>query len=193
MDTKRGDHRSEKEKMQAGELYDANYDTQLLAERTACGEKLYDFNRLRPSQTEERDAALRTILGSAGSNTTVISPFFCDYGCNIQLGNNVFINTGCVILDEANVSIGDNAFIAPNCAIYTAGHPLDIPRRNQGLEYAKPVTIGRDVWIGGNVCILPGVTIGDGAVIGAGSVVIRDIPANTLAVGNPCRPVRQIK
>ena len=127
-----------------------------------------------------------------GEGGCIISPFYCDYGYHIRIGHNFFANTNLVILDGADVTIGDNVFIAPHVGIYTAGHPLDIGRRNAGLEYAYPIRIGNNVWIGGNVVILPGVTIGDGAVIGAGSVVTRDVPAHTLAVGNPCRPLRKI-
>lgn len=184
---------TEKEKCKAGLLYDANYDPQLLAERAATQDKLYDYNRLRPSQQEERKALLKSIFAKTGEQLTVVSPFACDYGYNIEVGENFFANFNLVILDEARVKIGDNAFIAPNVAIYTAGHPLHASERNQGLEYARPVTIGNNVWIGGNVVILPGVTIGDNCVIGGGSVVTKDIPPYSLAVGNPCRVIRKIE
>lgn len=183
---------TEKMKMKAGKLYDANYDKELLAERAACADLTYELNLLRPSKTEERDALVRRILGRVKGNCTIISPFFCDYGYHIEVGENFFANMNCVILDEAPVRFGDNVFIAPNCGFYTAGHPLDAERRNRGLEYARPITVGNDVWIGAGVSVLPGVTIGDGAVIGAGSVVNRDIPPRVLAVGNPCRIVREI-
>lgn len=183
---------TEKEKMKAGLLYDANYDSQLLAERTACADLTYELNGLRPSQTEERAALLKRILGKIKGNCTIISPFFCDYGVNIEVGENFFANTNCVILDEATVKFGDNVFIAPNCGFYTAGHPLDAERRNQGLEYARPITVGDNVWIGAGVNVLPGVTIGNGAIIGAGSIVNRDIPPKVLAVGNPCRVIRPL-
>lgn len=184
--------KTEKMKMLAGELYDANYDKELLSERAACSDLIFEYNQLRISNTKERDELIHRILGKIKGNCTIISPFFCDYGYNIEVGDNFFANTNCVILDEAKVIFGDNVFIAPNCGFYTAGHPLDAELRNQGLEYARPITIGNDVWIGAGVSILPGVTIGDGAVIGAGSVVNRDIPSRTLAVGNPCRPIRKI-
>ena len=119
-------------------------------------------------------------------------PFNCDYGYNIRIGENFYANVGCTILDVAPVTIGDNVMLAPNVNIYTAGHPLDAEIRNSGLEYAYPVNIGNNVWIGGNVTIVPGVTIGANTVIGAGSVVTKDIPANVVAVGNPCRVVRKI-
>lgn len=119
-------------------------------------------------------------------------PFYCDYGYNIEIGENFYANMNCVILDEAKVTFGDNVFIAPSCGFYTAGHPLDVEQRNRGLEYARPIRVGNNVWIGAQVCVLPGVTIGDNTVIGAGSVVNRDIPANVIAAGNPCRVIREI-
>ena len=183
---------TEKEKCRAGLLYDANYDPQLLAERRAAKELLYDYNRLRPSEEAERLALLKRLLGRTGEQCIIEPPFACDYGYNIEVGENFFANFNLVILDEARVSIGDNAFIAPNVAIYTAGHPLDVGQRNRGLEYARPVTIGHNVWIGGNVVILPGVTIGDGSVVGAGSIVTRDIPPMSFAAGSPCRVIREI-
>ncbi len=127
-----------------------------------------------------------------GENCVINPQFRCDYGCYIQVGENFYANYNCVILDCAPVTFGDNVFIAPNCGFYTAGHPVDYPTRNALLEFAKPITVGDNVWIGGNVVVLPGVTIGSGSVIGAGSVVSRDIPENVVAVGNPCRPIRSI-
>lgn len=121
-----------------------------------------------------------------------MQPFHCDYGYNIEIGENFFANYNCVILDGAKVTFGDNVFIAPNCSFYTAGHPIDVLQRNQGLEYALPIKIGNNVWIGGNVTVLPGVTIGDNTVIGAGSLVNKDIPSNVVAAGNPCRVIREI-
>ena len=183
---------SEKEKARKGCLYDANYDEELLRERAECAERTYDLNLLRPSQVAEREALLRKLFGKTGQHFTVISPFFCDYGYNIEIGENFFMNMNCVILDGARVVFGDNVFVAPGCGFYTAGHPLDSERRNQGLEYALPITVGNNVWIGAQVCVLPGVSIGDNSVIGAGSVVTRSIPANVLAAGNPCRVIREI-
>lgn len=184
---------TEKMKAHAGKLYDANYDSELLAERAACAELLYDYHQLRPSQEAERRSLLRRLFGRVGENATVVPPFHCDYGYNIEVGANVFLNAGCVILDGAKVSFGDNVFVAPHCGFYTAGHPLDVARRNQGLEYARPITIGDNVWIGAEVCVLPGVSIGEGSIIGAGSVVTKDIPAHVLAFGNPCRVIRELK
>ncbi len=173
-------------------LYDANYDAELLAERMACADRLYEYNLLRPSQVDERTNLLRQLLGKMGEHVCIVSPFHCDYGYNIQVGENFYMNAGCVILDGAQVTFGDNVFVAPHCGFYTAGHPLDVKQRNQGLEYAYPITIGDNVWIGAQVCVLPGVTIGEGSVIGAGSVVTRDIPPHVLAVGNPCHIVREL-
>lgn len=184
---------TEKMKAHAGKLYDANYDPELLAERAACAELLYDYHQLRPSQEAERRSLLRRLFGRVGENATVVPPFHCDYGYNIEVGENFFLNAGCVILDGAKVRFGDNVFVAPHCGFYTAGHPLDVARRNQGLEYARPITIGDNVWIGAEVCVLPGVSIGEGSVIGAGSVVTKDIPAHVLAFGNPCRVIRELE
>ena len=135
---------------------------------------------------------IKNILGKTTDHFHIEQPFYCDYGYNIEIGENFYTNHNVVILDCARVTFGDNVFIAPNCGFYTAGHPLDAERRNKGLEDAKPITVGSNVWIGGGCTILPGVTIGDNTVIGAGSVVTKDIPANVLAFGNPCKVVREI-
>ena len=178
--------------VEPGALYDANYDNELIAERTAAKELCFELNNLRPSMVAERDEIVRRLLGRVGKNCCIESPFHCDYGYNIVAGDNFYMNVGCVILDGARVTFGDNVFVAPHCGFYTAGHPLDHERRNAGLEYALPITIGNNVWIGAQVCVLPGVTIGDDSVIGAGSVVTKDIPAGVLAAGNPCRVIREI-
>ena len=183
---------TEKMKAKAGLLYDANYDETLLRERTVCADLIHELNLIRPSNQKERDTLLRRILGQTKENFTIISPFFCDYGYNIEIGNNFFMNMNCVILDDALVTFGDNVFVAPNCGFYAGGHPLDAERRNSGLEYAFPIHVGNNVWIGANVCVLPGVTIGDNSVIGAGSIVTKDIPSGVLAYGNPCRVIRTI-
>lgn len=183
--------KTEKQKAAEGLLYDANNDPELQREMLDVRCLLHEYNLLSPDRIVERDQLIRRIV-HMGENCCIISPFYCDYGYHIHIGRNFFANTNLVILDGAEVYIGDNVFIAPNVGIYTAGHPFEIVQRNAGLEYAHPIRIGNNVWIGGNVAILPGVNIGDGAVIGAGSVVTRDIPAYTLAVGNPCRPLRKI-
>ena len=183
---------SEKEKCRAGRLYDANHDRQLIEERLRCKRLCFEYNRLDPGLEERREEMLRRLLGKTGKNFLIEQPFLCDYGYNIGIGENFYANVNCVILDEAAVTFGDNVFIGPNCAFYTAAHPLDTGDRRLGLEFARPISVGSDVWIGGNVVVLPGVTIGDGCVIGAGSVVTRDLPACCLAFGNPCRVIRRL-
>lgn len=183
---------TEKEKMQAQMLYDANNDEALIQERITCKDMCFMFNQLRPSQTEEQQAIMKKLLGKTKSIFSIVSPFWCDYGYNIEIGENFFANHNCVILDGAKVIFGDNVFIAPDCGFYTAGHPIDTQRRNQGLEYAYPITVGDNVWFGGGVKVLPGVTIGSNVVIGSGSVVTKDIPDGVVAAGNPCRVLRAI-
>ena len=178
--------------MLAGELYHSA-DAELTDERDIAKEQLYTYNRLRPSEKEEREELLRVLLGSAGANLLVEQPLYCDYGYNIHVGENFYANFGCTILDGAPVRIGNNVLLGPHVSIYTAGHPLNPETRASGLEYAYPVTIGDNVWIGGQAVILPGVRIGENTVIGAGSVVTRDIPANVVALGNPCRVLREIR
>lgn len=183
---------TEKEKMLAGMIYDANYDEDLLRERAQCKDLCHAYNQLLPSKTEEQKAILKKLLGKTGESFCVTAPFWCDYGYNIELGENFYSNHSLVILDGAKVTFGANVFIAPGCGFYTAGHPIDSERRNAGLEYAYPITVGDNVWFGGGVQVLPGVTIGSNVVIGAGSVVNRDIPDNVVAAGNPCRVIRPI-
>ncbi|EGG23200.1 Acetyltransferase [Cavenderia fasciculata] len=184
-------HMTEKEKMIAGMLYLANEDT-LVKDRIDVKEKCYDFNMIRPSQRKEREDKIKTIFGKSGNNPFVESPFNCDYGYNITVGDNFYSNHGLVILDVAPVTIGNTVMMGPNCSILTAGHPIDVQHRNSGEEFGTKIDIGSNVWLGGSVTILPGVTIGDGTVIGAGSVVTKSIPANCIAVGNPCKVLREI-
>ena len=183
---------TEKEKAAAGMLYDANYDKELAEERIRCKELCYEYNSLRPSQAKEREELIKRIVGKTKGSFLIEQSFWCDYGFNIELGENFYSNHGLVRLDGAKVSFGDNCFIAPQCGFYTAGHALDVEQRNSGLEIALPITVGNNVWIGGGVCVLPGVTIGDNTIIGAGSVVNRDIPSGVIAAGNPCRVIREI-
>lgn len=178
--------------MLAGLMYDAT-DPALLKELARGRGLSHKYNQLDPSDETAGRALLKELLGKTGKNFTFIQPFYCDYGSNIEIGENFFANFHLTILDEAKVTIGDNVFIAPNVSIYTAGHPVDPDERNTLVEYAKPVTIGNNVWIGGTVTIVPGVTIGDNVTIGAGSVVVKDIPSDCVVAGNPCKVIRKIR
>ena len=183
---------TEEEKMLAGELYDANYNKELFEKRIYAKEVCKEFNDCNVRNLEEKKSILEKLFQKR-IDTVLIEPnFYCDYGFNIHLGKNFYSNHNLVILDANKVEFGNNVFIGPNCGFYTSGHPLDYKTRNKGLEYAKPIKVGNNVWFGGNVCVLPGVTIGDNVVIGAGSVVNKDIPSNVVAVGNPCKVVKEI-
>lgn len=182
---------NQKERMLAGLPYKAWLDG-LAEERTTCKQKIYDFNMLPPKDNQKVPDMLKSIFGKTGEHIWIEAPFHCDYGWNIEVGENFFANYNLTILDVGKVTIGANVQIAPNVAIYTAGHPIHPESRNTGYEYGIPITIGDNVWIGGNVVILPGVTIGNNVVIGAGSVVSKDIPDNMIAVGNPCKVVCEI-
>jgi maltose O-acetyltransferase len=177
---------SEREKMIAGELYRAS-DPALVAAHLRAQELLARFNASAPSAAVEREALLRELFGAVGDAPVVKPHFACDYGFNIRVGRNLFVNYGCVFLDCAPIDIGDDVQIAPAVQLYTATHPLDPDVRRSGLEAARPIRIGDNVWIGGGAIVLPGVTIGDDVVIGAGSVVTRNVPAGATAVGNPAR------
>ena len=182
---------TQKERMLANLPYKAWMDG-LEEERIENKKKIYEYNNLPPEQWDRKTELLKNILGKTGEYVHINAPFHCDYGYNIEVGENFFANYNLVILDVGKVRIGDNAQIAPNVSIYTAGHPIHPDSRNSGYEYGIDVNIGDNVWIGGNVCIMPGVTIGDNVVIGAGSVVTKDLPDNVIAVGNPCKVVREI-
>lgn len=175
-----------------GKLYDANFDPAVTAAVRECKELCWEYNQLRPTDEEAREALLDRIVGSHDEHFTIVQPFWCDYGKNIHVGENFYCNHGMVVLDGAPVTFGHDVYIAPNCVFSTAGHPLDTPRRNEGLEYALPITVGDNVWFGMGVLVCPGVTIGSDVVIGAGSVVTRNIPSGVVAVGNPCRVLRPI-
>lgn len=182
---------NQKERMHKNLPYKAWLDG-LSEERLECKKKIYEYNHLPPERWGERTNLIKNILGSTGENIHIEEPFRCDYGSNIEVGENFFANYNLTVLDVGKVTIGDNAQIAPNVSIYTAGHPVHPDSRNSGYEYGIDISIGNNVWIGGSTCILPGVHIGNNVVIGAGSVVTKDIPDNVIAVGNPCRVIREI-
>ena len=186
------ENKIEYEKMISGKLYDANYNEDLLRLRNNTQDLCFEYNNIKPSDLEKRTNALKNILGDMKERCIIEQPFWCDYGFNIKVGENFYANHNLVILDAGKVEIGDNVFIGPNCGIYTAGHPINAKVRNEGLEFAKRIKIGNDVWIGGNVVILPGVEIGNNVVIGAGSVVTKNIQSNVVAYGNPCTVKKSI-
>ena len=177
--------------MLAGLPYKAWLDG-LSEERMENKKRIYRYNSLSPEQGEEQAALIKEIIGKCGENIWIETPFHCDYGWNIEVGENFFANYNLTILDVGKVVIGKNAQIAPNVSIYTAGHPVHPDSRNTGYEYGIGVTIGDNVWLGGNTVINPGVTIGNNVVIGAGSVVTKNLPDDVIAVGNPCRVLRKI-
>ena len=182
----------QRERMLSGLPYKAWLDG-LTEEREACKAVIYELNQLRPEEQRERMPALvKKLFGKTGNTVWVEPPFHCDYGWNIEVGENFYANYGLTILDVGKVTIGDNVQIAPHVLITTAGHPVHPVSRNSGYEYGIPITIGSNVWLGGGVIVLPGVTIGNNAVIGAGSVVTKDIPDNVIAAGNPCKVIRRI-
>ena len=176
--------------MVSGREYDATH-PYLLERLNATKDRIWEYNKMRPSMLKERNELLRGLLGKSDGDTFINQPFYCDYGSNIRVGRRFFANFNFTVLDEAAVTVGDNCFIGPNVSIYTACHSTDPIERNSRREWAKPVTIGDNVWIGGSVTILPGVTIGSNVTIGAGSVVVKDIPDGCVAVGNPCRVVKR--
>lgn len=182
---------TEKEKMINGELYEA-FGEELLGERQYAKELIFDYNNLRPREVEKRNEIIRKLFSNTGNEFFIEPPFRCDYGYNISIGENFYSNYNCTILDCAKVTIGDNVLFAPNVSLFTAGHPIHFEPRNRGFEYAFPITIGNNVWVGGGVIINPDITIGDNVVIGSGSVVTKDIPSDCIAVGNPCKVIREI-
>ncbi len=182
---------TEKEKMIAGELYFAS-DSQLLKERQNAQLLFQKFNALTELEKPLRNEILETLIGQLGNNLIIEPPFFCDYGYNINIGENVYINYNCCILDGTFVTIGDHCMFGPNVQIYTASHPLEHKARNSGQEFSKPITIGNNVWIGGNATICPGVTLGDNVVVGAGTVVTKDFPDDVLIGGNPAKIIKTI-
>lgn len=183
---------TEKEKAEAGFLYDPVHDEAFIAGQRRSQELSFSYNALRPSQTAEREEMIRRNFKHTGKKFVVEQPFRCDFWERVSVGENFYSNYNFVILAGNFIEIGDNVMFGPDCGLYAAGHPLDAHTRNLGLEYAWPIRIGNNVWVGGGVKIMGGVTIGDNAVIAAGSIVTKDIPAGVLAGGNPCRVIREI-
>ena len=183
---------TEKEKMLKGELYNANYDKELIKEREQVKDLCFQYNNTLPSNRKRQRELLSQILAKDNDNILIEAPFYCDYGYNIKVGKNFYANHGLVLLDAGTIEFGDNVFIGPGCHFYTSHHPFKKEIRNEGLEYASPIKVGNDVWFGGNTCIVPNVTIGDNVIIGAGSVIVDDIPSNSIAVGNPCKVIKKI-
>ena len=183
---------TEKEKMEKQMLYDANYDKDLENDRLECKSLCQEYNNIPIKNLNERREFIKRIIGKTGEFIHIEPYFWCDYGNRIEMGENFYANHGLVILDAGKVTFGDNVFIGPNCGFHTSGHPIDYERRNQGLEYAYPISVGNNVWFGAGVQVMPGVTIGNNVVIGSGSIVVKDIPDDSVAVGNPCKVIRQI-
>lgn len=184
--------KTEKQKMLAGELYDA-LDKEISDERMTTRLLLKRLNDSAENESELRAAIVKQLIPNASEGLWIQPPFYCDYGYNMTIGEKVFFNFNCVVLDVSYVKIGSRTLFGPNVQIYTATHPIDFKERASGLEYAKPITIGEDVWVGGSAVICPGVNIGDRSVIGAGSVVTKDIPSDVFAAGNPCKVIRALK
>ena len=183
--------KTEREKMLDGELYLAT-DQELMKMHLKARKLVHQFNFSEPSDVSQRIMIAKHLFGQIGQNFTVKPPFYCDYGCHIMAGNNLYINYDCTIIDCHRVYLGNNVLIAPKVQIYTAYHPTDPQARLSGQELAAPVRIGHNVWLGGGVIVCPGVTIGNNVTIGAGSVVTKDIPNNVVAVGNPCRVIKTV-
>ena len=183
------------EKMKNGELYDCSFEAipeDLEARLYECKELIFDFNHARPSETAAREAILRKVFAEVGENCYIEPPFHANWGCNIHVGDHFYANFNLTVVDDADVYIGSHVMIAPNVVIATGAHPVCPELREKVYQYNLPVRIGSRVWIGAGALILPGVTIGDDSVIGAGSVVTKDIPSGVVAVGNPCRVLREI-
>ena len=183
---------TEKEKMIAGMIYIAS-DFELRADFLHTKGLIYKYNQTREYDTDIRKGILTELFAKVGDEIYIEPPFRCDYGYNISVGEHFYANYDCIILDVTKVQIGNNVLFGPRVCLYTAGHPINAATRNEELEFGIPITIGNDVWLGGNVIVNPGVTIGNNVVIGSGSVVIKDIPDNSVAVGNPCKVIREIK
>ncbi|CDE90382.1 MAG: sugar O-acetyltransferase [Clostridia bacterium] len=181
---------TEKAKMLNGELYDSS-DKQLVDELIKAKKLCNQYNNLCIEDIEKGNEIIKKLFSKTGNEFMIMPNFYCDYGFNIEIGEKFYSNHNLVILDANKVTFGNNVQIGPNCGFYTSGHPIDKETRRK-VEFAKPIVVGNDVWIGGNVCVMPGVTIGDNTIIGAGSVVTKDIPSNVVAVGNPCKIIKEI-
>ena len=182
---------AEIEKMLSGQLYNPNVHS-LMDARLKAKSLCYEYNNLKPTEIEKKKEIIINLFGKVSGNFLIEPTFFCDYGFNIEIGKNFYSNHNLIILDPAKVVFGDNVLIGPNCGFYTAEHPISYEERNKGFEFAKSIKVGNNVWFGGNVTVIGGVTIGDNVIIGAGSVVVKDLPSNVLAVGNPCKVIREI-
>lgn len=180
-----------KEKMLNSLLYDGN-DLELLNKRTLAKDICFEFNHTIPSNKEKLDSLIKKLFGKVGSNFIISQSFYCDYGKNIEIGDNFFANHNLVILDCAKVTFGNNVLIGPNCSFNTPQHPLDVETRNKFLEYAYPIKVGNNVWFGANVTVCPGVNIGDNVVVGAGSVVTKDVPPNCVVAGVPAKIIKKL-
>ncbi len=180
------------DKLHTEELYIPT-DTEIMEKQTTCLERLYDFNNTRPSETERRSQLMREMFAEVGENCYIEPPFYSNFGgAHVHLGNNVYCNFAVTMVDDTHIYVGDNTMFGPNVIVATAAHPILPKLREVGYQYNSPVHIGKNCWIGAGSVILPGVTIGEGSVIGAGSVVTMDVPAGVVAVGNPCRILREI-
>ena len=180
-----------RERMQSGKLYFCT-DEEIAKEQLECLEILYDYNHTRPSESQKREQILKNLLAEIGENCYIEPPLHANWGKYTHFGNNAYANFNLTLVDDTDIFVGDNVMFGPNVIIATAGHPVDPPLREKVAQFNIPVRIGKNVWIGAGAIVLPGVTIGDHSVIGAGSVVTKDIPPNVVAVGNPCRVLREI-
>ena len=181
-----------KDKMHTGELYYPE-DKEIMSEQEKCLEKLYDFNRTRPSELEKRGEMLREMFAEIGEDCYIEPPFYANWGGkHVHFGKHVYCNFAVTMVDDTHIYVGDNTMIGPNVTVATAGHPILPQLREKAYQYNMPVHIGKNCWIGAGAVIVPGITVGDNSVIGAGSVVTRDVPPNTVAAGNPCRVMREI-
>lgn len=180
------------EKIHSGEIYNPA-DDEIMEQQLLCLDRLYDFNTTRPAEFDKREEMLKEMFAEIGENCYIEPPLHANWGGkHVHFGNNVYANFGLTLVDDTHIYVGDGTMFGPNCVIATAGHPIDPELRERQLQYNIPVHIGKNCWLGAGVLVMPGVTIGDNSVIGAGSVVTKDIPANVVAVGNPCRVLREI-